>query len=82
VRALLQRLRQGAIASGDFERSSAVRQRWDIEGSLDPRRRLVDLWRDVRAASRAPVSLDAWRAWAAASLRDDKLVIVLARPKR
>ncbi len=82
VRGLLQRLRQGSMGTGDFDRSSALRERWELEGSLDPRRRLVDLWRDARPGPRPPLSLDGWRAWAAASLRDDRLVIVLARPKR
>ena len=42
---LLDRLRQGAMAQADFERSAAQRERWELEASLDPRRRLVDLWR-------------------------------------
>jgi hypothetical protein len=81
VRGLLQRLRQGAFSQADLERSIALRDKWDLEASLDPRRRLVDLWRDVRP-SRKAVSLDAWRTWAASALKDDKLIVVLARPKR
>jgi hypothetical protein len=80
VRGLFDRLRQGAIGAADFERSAAQRERWDVEASLDPRRRLVELWRDKKALKTAP-SLEALRAWAAASLRDDKLVVVLAKPR-
>jgi hypothetical protein len=82
VRGLLERLRQGAMGPSDFERSTAQRERWDLEASLDPRRRLVDLWREPRPpkAAFAP-SLDGWRAWAAGALRDDKLVVVLAKPR-
>ncbi|HMJ56456.1 MAG TPA: hypothetical protein VK540_30525 [Polyangiaceae bacterium] len=91
VRALLQRLRQGAIAPTDLERSQALRERWDLEASLDPRRRLLSLWREPRlgAASSPAVapaavapSLEGWRAWAANTLSDEKLVVVIARPKR
>jgi hypothetical protein len=83
VRGLLQRLRQGAILQNDFDRSLALRDRWDLEASLDPRRRLVDLWRDARSTSRgAPLSPESWRAWAAGALKDEKLMVVLAKPKR
>ena len=100
VRALLQRLRQGAIGPADLERSQALRDRWELEASLDPRRRLINLWRDGRtnasapssgfapttsAASGSPLpppSLDGWRAWVANTLSDEKLVVVMAKPKR
>jgi hypothetical protein len=84
VRALLQRLRQGAIAPADFDRSQALRERWELEAALDPRRRLVSLWREARPAppSVAPLSLEGWRAWAANTLSDEKLVVVIAKPKR
>ena len=83
VRALLQRLRQGAIGTADFERSQALRDRWELEASLDPRRRLINLWRDPRPAPPSfPLSLEGWRAWAANTLSDEKLVVVIAKPKR
>jgi hypothetical protein len=98
VRALLQRLRQGAIGTTDLERSQALRERWELEASLDPRRRLISLWREARANSAAPsgapspapspssgtasLSLDGWRAWVANTLTDEKLVLVIAKPKR
>jgi len=81
VRAIFDRLRQGAMGTSDLERSSATRDRWDLEASLDPRRRLVDLWRDARPLKTAQLSLDGWRTWAAAALRDEKLVVVLAKPR-
>jgi hypothetical protein len=81
VRGLLQRLRQGAILQADLDRSAAQRDKWDLDASLDPRRRLVDLWRDSKPYSKV-VSLDAWRGWAASALKDDQLIVVLARPKR
>jgi hypothetical protein len=98
VRALLQRLRQGAIGPADLERSQALRERWELEASLDPRRRLINLWREARPAAASapssapssppssstlpPPSLDGWRAWVANTLSDEKLVVVMARPKR
>jgi hypothetical protein len=82
VRGLFERLRQGAIGASDFERSLAQRDRWDLEASLDPRRRIVDLWRDPRPSKPAsPPTLEAWRAWTASALRDDKFVVVLAKPR-
>jgi hypothetical protein len=83
VRALFQRLRQGAIGPADFERSQALRERWELEASLDPRRRLLNLWRDARPSPPSfPLSLEGWRAWAANTLSDEKLVVVIAKPKR
>ena len=89
VRALLQRLRQGAMTQVDFDRSAAQRERWNLEGSLDPRHRVVELFRrptqegDAPSLPRTPaLSLESWRAWAAAVFKDEKLVVVMAHPKR
>jgi hypothetical protein len=83
IRALLQRLRQGAVTPADFERSQALRDRWDLDASLDPRRRLITVWREPRPPPPAvPLSIEGWRAWVANTLSDEKLVVVIAKPKR
>src|SRR5262249_37393370 len=82
VRGLLGRLPQGAVGARDLGRSVAQRDRWDLDASFDLRRRIVALWCDPCSAKPSlPPSLDAWRAWASGALRDDKLVVVLARPR-
>jgi len=92
VRGLLDRLRQGALSADDLTRALALNQAAELERSLDPRRRIVDLFRDARDANegtqraqlpiRPSPSLDAWRTWASATLRDDRLVVVFTRAKR
>jgi hypothetical protein len=89
VRALLQRLSQGAMTQADLSRGSALRDKGNFEASLDPRRRLAELWRGssdgappVPSGSSGPGSLEGWRSWASSSLRDDKLIVVVAKPKR
>jgi len=80
ARALLDRLRQGALREEDRSRASALIAQSRLAVSLDPRLRIVALWRgDV--ATPAP-SLETLRSFAAATLRDDALVIVAARPPR
>jgi hypothetical protein len=80
TRALLDRLRQGALREDDRARAGAWLARVRLAASLDPRARVIDLWRG-QPASPAP-SLEALRSFAAAALRDDALVIVAARPAR
>ena len=80
TRALLDRLRQGAIREQDRARAAGALARAALADSLDPRARTIDLWRG-RASSPAP-SIEALRAFAASALRDDGLVIVAARPPR
>jgi hypothetical protein len=82
VRGVLQRIRAGALTQADLDRSLSVRASWELQASLDPRRRLLDLWQTSRAPATAAPALDAWRAWAAAALAEDRLVVVLAKPKR
>jgi hypothetical protein len=89
LRALLQRLGQGAIAAPDLARAVALRERARREALLDPRRRLVDLWRepsdpskpDEPTAEANTAWLEAWRGWAANNLQDERLVIVSSKPK-
>jgi hypothetical protein len=80
TRNLLDRLRQGALREADRSRAASSLARDALTLSLDPRTRTIDLWRGESATP--PPSLDALRAFAAASLHDDALVIVAARPSR
>jgi hypothetical protein len=83
TRALFDRLRQGALREGDRSRAAASLTRSALAASLDPRARVIELWRGEMASSgvsSAAPSLDALRVFAASSLRDEALVIVAARP--
>src|ERR1019366_4373657 len=80
VRALLDRLRHGALREEDRARAAAALARGKLAGALDPRARVVDLWRGEPPA--AVPSIDDLRAFAAATLRDEAFVIVAARPAR
>ncbi|HLK37302.1 MAG TPA: hypothetical protein VKU41_11160 [Polyangiaceae bacterium] len=81
TRALLDRLRQGALREEDRLRAVGAIARSRLALSLDPRSRAIALWRGDPSAPGAP-SLDALRAFASTALRDDNLVIVAARPRR
>jgi hypothetical protein len=80
TRNLLDRLRQGALREADRSRAASSLAHDALALALDPRTRTIDLWRGEIATP--PPSLDALRAFAAASLHDDALVIVAARPSR
>jgi hypothetical protein len=85
ARALLDRLRQGALQEEDRVRAASALARAAVTASLDPRARVIDLWRADPASGAAAggqpgPSLDALRAFAAAVLLDDSLVIVAGRP--
>jgi hypothetical protein len=84
VRALLDRLRHGALRDDDRSRATAAVARARRASSLDPRARIVALWRGEPSSPSAPVapSLEDLRSFSAASLRDEALVIVAARPPR
>jgi len=79
TRALLDRLRQGALSEGDRARAAAWMARTNLAASLDPRARTVDLWRGEPSLP-AP-SLQALRAFAEEALHDEGLIIVAARPR-
>jgi len=66
VRAALDRLAQGAATADDLARGTAWLARQDREASLDPRTRLVAVWRNTPA--RPNVSLSDWKAWLARTL--------------
>jgi hypothetical protein len=78
VRGLLDRLRHGALREDDRARAAAAIARARLAASLDPRARVIALWRGD-SPSPAP-SLEDLRSFAASSLRDEALVIVAARP--
>jgi hypothetical protein len=78
TRALLERLRQGALDENERGRAAAVLARAHAMAELDPRARILALWRG-QGAPLEP-SLEALHAFAAAALRDDTLVLVAARP--
>ena len=81
ARALLERLRQGALSPADYARAAAVRDDEDLRNELDPRARLIALWRGSPPKGEAP-SIEMVRAFAAKTLHDDALVIAAARPPR
>jgi hypothetical protein len=83
TRALLDRLRQGALREEDRVHAAAAVARSSGSAALDPRSRTIALWRGEGPSTRpAPPTLEALRAFAAATLQDDALVIVAARPPR
>jgi hypothetical protein len=82
VRALFQRLAQGAAAPVERDRAASLRARRLLEGSLDPHRRVAALWRGSDPGEGAPFSIDAWRAFHAAIFRDEATIVAVARPKR
>jgi hypothetical protein len=86
VRALLDRLQKGELLrEEDRARAEAAAAGSSIAAGLDPRTRLINLWRgDASAATISPPAppLDTLRAFASAQLRDDALYVVAARPAR
>jgi hypothetical protein len=82
TRALLQRIRQGSLVEADRTRAIAERATAALASELDPRSRLLALWRTAGSPGGPPPSLEALRAFAAATLLDESLVIVAARPPR
>lgn len=80
VRGLLLRISSGAIAAEDLDRARRHRSQAHLESSLDPRRRIVDLF-----LGRGPLPpqprLEEIQTFAKEALRDDKAILVLARPR-
>jgi hypothetical protein len=81
TRALFERLRQGSLVEADRSRAIAELTAATLASQLDPRSRLLALWRGVEPSG-PPPSLEALRAFAAATLQDEALVVVAARPPR
>jgi hypothetical protein len=89
VRGLLDRVRQGSLTPADVAHAAALLADRELAGSLDPSRRLLALWQSDPAgastpsiAAPPPPTLDALRAFASTTLRDDALIIVAVRPPR
>ncbi len=79
VRAMLDRLRQGAFSDADRARAQSMREVAAVPLASDPRARLMALFRDDKP--HAAPSLDALRALAAVALKDEALVIVAEQPR-
>ena len=79
IRALFDRVRQGALEAADLARAKKHAEDERAARMRDPRERLIALFRDSPAPP--DVTLDRARAAAAAFLRDDSLVIVASRPR-
>ncbi|MGH7271159.1 MAG: hypothetical protein ACREJ3_12090, partial [Polyangiaceae bacterium] len=79
VRALLDRLRHGALSDEDRARAGALVARARLAESLDPRVRIASLFRGESQPAATP-SLADLQSFAESALRDEALVIVAARP--
>ncbi len=80
ARALLEKLRLEGLTLDDWNRASAAVARDRLDALLQPRQRVIDLWR-----SQPPLptpSLEAMRTFAASFLHDDSLLVIAARPQR
>lgn len=82
VRELLRKLRQGGLTASDLDRAMLALRTDQVEASFDPRRRVADLWTG-RASAKNPdrPSLEAWQGWLASGLADERLVVVVGKPK-
>ena len=79
TKALFARLAQGAAFDPDLERVRGVDAAVEF-GRLDPRQRVLDLWRS-EALVETSLTLASWRAWLSAAFRDDaKTAVVVERP--
>ncbi|MCL2449363.1 MAG: hypothetical protein FWD17_10470 [Polyangiaceae bacterium] len=82
VRVLLDRVRQGALTDDDVRRATSKIEAERLAATLDPRSRVLALWRGRPEGPETPPAADAVRALAAQTLRDGAMVIVAARPPR
>jgi hypothetical protein len=80
VRTLIDQLRRGGLTQPDYDRAVAARAHAIVATSLDPRARIVSLWRGDPTDPR--VSAEDVRAFAAKSLVEDTMIVVTARPPR
>jgi hypothetical protein len=82
VRATIARVRDGGLSAEERAAAIARNDRRKLRDKLDPRGRLIGLWRGEREHAAPPPSLEQLRAFAAARLRDDALVVVAAQAPR
>jgi hypothetical protein len=80
VLAALDRLAKGAATADDLARGKAWLARQDREASLDPRNRLVAVWRNT--AARPNVSLADWNTWLARTLNARNISSVRSTAQR
>jgi hypothetical protein len=80
VRGVLDHLRRQGLSEDETARATASVAARRLSASLDPRARVVALWRGE--AEPTPPPSDALRAFAASTLRDESLVVVASRPRR
>jgi hypothetical protein len=78
AKTLLARLATSA-SDADLARAAAVFERRERDARADPRRRVADLWTGRPASAGPRPTLDAWRAYLAATLREPSMVVVEAR---
>lgn len=78
VRALFERLRQGALGAADLERVRGPLGAAWLEARSSPRRRLVDLWRGG-GDERPEPTLEGWRQWLSAGFFDDRAAVVVVK---
>jgi hypothetical protein len=84
MRVLFDRLRQEGLTRSDRALALAEIADARLELTLDPKARLVALWRGEESAADAnsTPSVEEVRAFAARTLRDEALIIVASRPPR
>ncbi len=87
ARALVDRVRKGAMTDEELGRATAAAARGRVAAALDPRARVVATWRGEaipdagRPFTRTPSATDL-RTFALRHLGEDALVVVAARPPR
>lgn len=83
ARALVDRLQKGAVPTADLDRAFALRTRSSMVRSLDPRARIVDIWRETSARRpAASATRDDVRAYTQRYLAEDAMIVVVSRPGR
>jgi len=81
VRVLFDRLRQEGLTDADRALAAAALTERALESTLDPKARLVALWRGDTGVPAAPTA-EAMRAFTARTLKDEALIAVASRPPR